>query len=285
MTYRMLRFDSVLLPDRIPEEDFSSGNVESTLLDSVGGTFDYFGDRPRLPRRIQISHQGRYLGGSVLWVTEDGDTVTDENGTPIAVRQGGSPREQVDTLKALTGQRLPLWRQRVSDDALQWRMARLMAVDYIRIVDDVGRVADLDIVFETNEVTWKALTANEPSVAVSAGDIEALVISNAGSVEVDNAVVRVLGTSGTITGIDFFNGATGVSLFWSGTLASGETLELDDGLQTIRKDGVDAYSGLTLQSNHSARSWFLLAPGPNVVAVTLIGGDGTVTVEFYNQWI
>lgn len=287
MPYRILRFDNVFLPDRIAHDDLSSGQVESPLVDSVGGTFDFFGSRARLPRRIEIVHQGRYLGAPLAWVTEGGALVVNEDDKAILFAASGSPRFQVDAIKALTGQRRRLWRQRDEDGALLWRNARLMHVHHIRKNEDVSRVADVELRFETDEPTWKVEPLLTPNVAVTAGlgNPAALLVDNVGSVAVLDARLRITRTSGTITQVNLANAMTGANVGWNGSIGAGGVLVIDTGLQTVRLNDGDAYGGFFLWPDHSTAGWFPLTTGPNACTFSTVGGNATVQVEYYAQWI
>ena len=75
---------------------------------------------------------------------------------------------------------------------------------------------------------------------------------------------------------------TGVSyLTWAGTITDGQALVIDCGARTVKNNGVDAYSGLTLHStNHVIDDWLRLEPGNNSVLVAYTGGNGTSTALF-----
>lgn len=47
MPYSLVRFGEVPLPDAMQDEDFSTGQVGNSLVDSIGGRFNYFGSTTR----------------------------------------------------------------------------------------------------------------------------------------------------------------------------------------------------------------------------------------------
>jgi hypothetical protein len=63
---------------------------------------------------------------------------------------------------------------------------------------------------------------------------------------------------------------------------------VDCGARSIKNNGVDAYSGLTLNAGHTTAPWLRLAPGSNTVTITYSGNadaSATVTFSYYDGWV
>lgn len=282
MPYVLTEFNDVPLPAGMAEDDFSTGEAESALIDSVNGAFDYFGDRVRLPRRRTITQRGIYVGETAYLVDDAGNYIVDESGNRIIAGSATAMlRAAVDAIKAQQGQRGPLWRRR-DDGALQWARARLLRVDYPRTVEDAGRVAHVDCTFETLDAGWRAATATTTAASVSAGATAGLVVPNAGIVSVPDAVFSAAATSGTVTSVRVQG--QGIDWTWTGSLTTGQTLTVDAGAQTVRRGSADAYGGFARASGHTAAGWLPLAPGDNVLLVTVAGGNANITVTHYDQF-
>lgn len=280
MTYALTDFNEVALPGRMPEDDLSTGMAENSLLDSIGGAFDYWQTVQRPPRKRTIPFRGIYTGETTYLVDEAGNYIVDEAGNYIIAGYAANIlRAQIDALLAQQGRRGSLWRER-EDGALQWLTARLQSVNYIRKVDD-AYTATIDCQFETLDYAWRAETATQKSVNASAGVAAGLTVSNGGDVTVYDATLTVARTSGTISGVTVTG--PGVAWTWAGSLASG-ALVIDCAAQTVRAAGVNAYSGFSLGAGHTARGWLPLEPGDTPLVVTVTGGAATVTVTHYNQF-
>lgn len=282
MAYQIVEFCGVTLPYYNPEQQDSAAVVESALMDSVGGVTDYYGTLTRRARRYGIELTGIYLGETSYVVDEAGNQIVDESGNIIIAGDGVSMlRAQVQALRAKTGVRGSLWRIRQDDDAREWITARLLSVTHDKRREEMGRLAKLSCSFESTHTAWRAETATTTSVSTTAGVGVGLVVPVGGDTGVQDAVLTVTRTSGTITAVTV-TGA-GIAWMWTGSLASGAVV-VDCGAQTVRKAGVDAYSGFALGSGHTVAGWLPLEPGLTPLTVTTTGGAATVAVQHYNQW-
>ncbi len=280
--YALVRFNGVDLPDRNDEDDLTPGISESSLLDSIGGVFDYFGARQRLPRRRTITQRGRYLGETTYVVDEFGNPMVDGFGNYIVAGTAVEMlRQQIDTLLPQQGRRGTLVRLR-EDGVEQTCTARLLAVEYLRSFEDAGVVAELRCTFETSDPGWRSGTAVATSGNLADGLYGDLSIPNGGDVDLRDAVLTVERTSGTVTSVWVRN--TIIDWTWTGSLGAGDILNVDDGAHTIRKGSTDAYSGFVRASTHTAHSWLELPQGTNPIRVTVTGGEATVTVTHYNRF-
>lgn len=285
MPYRLHTFDGVVLPDRVPEDDLSTGMSETSLLDSVGGVVDYYGSRAHLARRQSITLRGLYAGESSYFVDDLGNFLVDDlgnfliDGSALQVLQA-----QVDAIKAKTGARGALVRLREQDSSEQWKTARLLGVSHRQTVADALTVALLDCTFETAMAAWRAPTATATSVSAAAATPTGLTPDVAGDVTVDDTVLTITRTSGTITQISVTCPDLGVDLTLVTSIGASESVIVDCGAQTIRRGSTDIYSGLTRNAGHTARGWLPLAPGSNPYVVTCTGGAATVAFSHYNQF-
>lgn len=283
MAYALYRFGDVILPDRIPEDSLYTGDVESTLLDSVGGVFDYFGARQRLPRQLVIPHKGRYLGERAYIVDHAGNQIIDHAGNRLVNGTAtGQLVAQVDALRERLGQRDRLWRRRDSDGVLQWKLARLMRVDGADVIENIDQVVDLTLAFETSMAAWRSATATMTSLGGGSGN-RALTVNVRGSAPVSDAVIAITAAA-TVTSIRVQHGDMGVDWTWAGALASGQILTIDAGAQTVRIGSANAYSGLAYNAAHRARGLLPLRPGTNGLMITS-DASASVSLTHYDQWL
>lgn len=283
MAYALYKFGNALLPDRIPDDSLYTGDVESTLLDSVGGVFDYYSSRQRLPRRMVIPHKGRFLGEQAYIVDQAGNYLVDGSGNQLINGTAASNLiGLVDAIREQLGKRDQLWRKRDGDGLLQWKLARLMKVDGTDTVDNVGAVIDLDLAFETQQAAWRSQSAITTSLGSGSGT-RALTVPVVGNAPVDDAILRITAAA-TVTLIRVRHGDQGVDWQWTGTLNNGQALTIDAGAQTVRIGNSNAYSGLSYNSGHRARGFLPLVPGTNAITVET-NANASITLTHYDQWI
>lgn len=291
MTHTLTHFEHAPLPVGVPIDDLSTGQIASSLLDSIGSAYNYWGDRQIHPRRQQFVHRGKYFGESAatsIRVTHDGDIRVDEAGNirVTATNRSADLAGQVDELKALRGAWGQLWRRRIHDSQMTFKRCRLLQVRHLENVNNAERVAEVESQFETMEIAWRSEEALTVSGSATAGAMLSLTVSNAGALAIGDAILRVTATSGTITRVEV--GGVGVHFVWTGTIPSGQVLEIDSGLASVTKgpEGLpaDAYSGFALQADHTEHDWLLLPRGDNLIKVLVSGGNATITAEYYLLW-
>lgn len=272
-TYRIYQFGVAPLPDRMTEDDLSTGQADSTLLDSVGSVFDYYGSTRRLPRRIVTPFVGKYVGEKAYIVDESGNYLVDESGNRIIAGDAGQMlRAQVDAIRAMIGAQDTLYRRREDDSATQWKRARLLSAEFVRTLEEShAYVATVRLTFETTMTGWRS--ASQRSANLSGDTITA---DNLGNFTVRDAILNINAT-GTVTTVTV-SYPSGVSWTWTGSMTSGQTLVVDAGALTVRKSGADAYSGFALGSSHTAQGWLDLPVGTTYVRVT---ADGPITATLY----
>jgi hypothetical protein len=284
MPYILTEFDNVPLPVAMPEDDLSTGMVESSLLDSIGGVYNYFGPAQRLPRRHQFAHRGKYEGDvtyriidtNFFRVTSDG-LVRVTASMALADLHG-----KTNDLKAKIGVWGQLWRKRLADDEMTWKWCRLLKVNHVEVIENANMVSEVESIYETADVGWRSEDPVVTSESASDGVGASLNVSNSGTIQVRDAILRVERTSGTITQVTITG--IGIDITWTGSIGSGETLVIDDGAQTVQIGSNDEYDGFVLGAGHTVDGWLPLDIGVNTLTVTVTGGNADVSVEHYNQW-
>ena len=76
MPYLITDFEGVPLPPAMTDDDLGVGKTDASLLDSIGGVFDYWQGATRYPRKRTFRHKGKYEAHSGLGlsrITTDGD--------------------------------------------------------------------------------------------------------------------------------------------------------------------------------------------------------------------
>lgn len=282
--YRWTTFNGVALPEYDAQRNQGTGQVDSALLDSIGGVFDYHGSNRRLPRRQTFDHRGKYVGELRYLVDESGNYQVDESGNyQIAGSAANHLRGQLLEIKAQIGVRGSLVRVRLDDESVsQTKQCRLIDVQHNQSVDDRNNLAEVTCVFESQQIGWKSTTQQSISKSLVAGTMQTFNAINGGGMPVHDAVLTVTRTSGTITAIVIEG--TDIDLDWSGSLGAGDVLIMDDGDKIIEENGADAYSGFSFGANHAANGLFPLPVGMTNLEITLTGGNATVALTWYEQW-
>ena len=283
MTYKVVTFGTVDLPQIMVADDLGTGEIESTLLASVGGLWDWYGATARRPQRALLAYAGQYQGQPSLLGTETPTLLGSETGVPFLANDGHMALQiQVDSLKALIGVRDKLWRKRDADAVLHWRWARLLDVKHTETISQrTGQLANIVAIFDLYGSGWKPAAPDVDAVANPGAIWSALTVENSGAMDATDAVLTVTRTSGTITGVSVTG--PGIEFTWTGTLATG-SLVIDAGAQTVRLNGVDAYSGFALGAGHTARGWLDIAPGLGIFQVLATGGAADVSLSHYEVY-
>ncbi len=279
MSYRLYAFNEVLLPFRMAEDDLSTATVDSTIVNITGQAWDAWETTRNLPRRHSIQHNGIYVGdGTVLARLNLTEIVTETCDNIIVGNEGQAVRAQVDALKAQIGVQGTLYRLRESDSVLQWKTARLLAVRHRQAVDDIA-TATIDSSFESTMRAWRGVTQQSAVLAYTGRGY--LYFENNGDLPIDNATLTITASS-TITNI-MVELAGGVSWTWTGSLTSGQVLTIDCGALTVLRGTTDQYSGLALNSAHTAIGWLPIPVGANNLIFTG-NGAATITLRWYEQF-
>lgn len=288
MPYRYLSFDGALLPEAMPEDDLSVGPVPSTLVDSLDGTFDYYGATQRLPKRQVINYRGLIVGeADTHLVDETLDDIVDESGDFIVLGAdyAADLRDKTDDIKGKIGVYGQIVREREDDGMQQFKYGRMLEARHIRTVRDVDRIAALDIAIETNGGPWKKVgTPFLHSGLVYAGSTF-FDVTIGGTSPVLDAVISVSAVGAPVTSVSL-TASGGHNWTWTGTIAIGTALVIDCGALTVKNNGIDAYAGFVLDPSHTARGWLEL-PSNQTTALTidLVGGPATINVQHNDQWM
>lgn len=285
--YQFYQFDGVNLPIYDPEQDLSTGTVDSTLLASVGGTVDVWSGYQRSPRTVKHTVGGIYEATDSAYPLVDhaGNNIVDHAGNRIiAGTAEGILRGQVESLRAKLGVAGSLWRRRWDDTTItQWKTARLLALQQRSERDHRTLLAKVDCVFESAMANWRSSAVDTVSGNLVAGGQVGLLLGGEGNATVEDSVLTVT-AAGTITSLQFVCVALGVDLRYAGTIGAGSVLVINCGSQTVTVNGVAAYSGFSLGAGHTARGWLPLPPGPWAMVVSS-NGAGTVASSHYDQWV
>lgn len=287
MPYTLTYFGDVALPDAMQDEDFSTGQVGGTLVDSIGGRFNYFGSTTRLPRSQQFTHRGLYVGEVIYRVTDEGDFRVIDNGAyrSTAVSKLADLQGKTDDLKAMIGQWAQLWRSRISDGVETWKQCRLLQVRHVEDVDKANAVSEIECAFETLHIAWRAAEITSEVKNPAAGTTTWLNIANGGTLPVRDAILTVTSLVTTTTSVRLYSVVAGVDFTWAGSLAAGQTLTIDAGTLTATIGDTDEYANLTFNAGHTIDDWILLPLGQALFYVSVTGSNATVTLSHYDQFV
>jgi hypothetical protein len=286
-SYQIYEFDGVPLPLYNPEQDLSTGSVDSTLMPSAGGTFDVWSGVRRLPRTVKHQVSGIYAApdGTAYIVDHAGNQIIDHAGNRIIA--GTAPallRGQVDAIRAKHGATGNLWRRRWDDPSVaQWKLARLLQVAEKSDVKHRTIAAKVDLVFESAMANWRDAFVDLVGTTLVAGGAVGLLNESSGNATIEDSVITVTAAA-TITSLQFEILHLGIDLRYTGTVPAGAVLIIDCGRQAVTINGAAAYSGFALGSGHTARSWCPLPPGVWAMQVSS-NALGTVSTSHYDQWV
>jgi hypothetical protein len=133
MPYRIISFDDVRLPEYNPVDPLSTGEVPSSLADTLNGSVDFWGNTRRLPRSQPITFKGMYVAERGLIVDHLGRTLIDPKRATIpAVTNGTDPNNMPnppipghDNDRAIISTDLYFADLRTRTDALKGRLGYL----------------------------------------------------------------------------------------------------------------------------------------------------------------
>lgn len=253
MSYHLYRFgDSQVLPLGDPLNDVAGADVDSDAVAVAGGVHYSYGSKIIPARLHTITHRGIY---------------------------SNNVETNVDAMMALLGQRLQLWRKRESDDALQYKWARLVSARWRRDVNQ-SQHAVMNLQFEANG-NWTSLTGSTAS-RTGGGS---LATSPSGDAWILNSKLTFTASSSTTHTFRIQDTTNGIDVQWSGSVTSGEDVVIDAGTWTVTNDGADAYSDFTVNSAHTAQRWIVLDPDGQTFTITLSAGAGTFEFSWSEQWV
>jgi hypothetical protein len=285
MAYQFVEFDGVSLPLLMASQNHQPMPIESSLVDSIGGVYDWRGSQRRAGRRQNLSLTGEFIGQTTYLVDEAGTYLVDDTGDYVIAGNGEQAlHSKVSEIMAQIGKRGPLWRKRLADDALHWKTARMMAVPWPRQWEDHAIRATLTCQFETSMEFWHAEDATVTSVSTTSG-VEAVFHAEVSAQTVNDAVLSVECTSGTITAVSVACDDLGIDIVWNvGFLVTGETLVIDCGEDAPPDGAIDSYDGFRLGVHHTARGWLPIPVGHWTFTITTTGGAADVDLTYYEQF-
>ncbi len=286
-SYQIYEFDGQPLPLYNPQQDLGTGAADSTLLSSVGGSFDTWPGIQRVPDSMKFTVGGIYAAteGSLSLVDESGNRIVDHAGNRILVATASQYlRQQVDGIRAKRGATGRVWRRRWDDPSVtQWKTARLLAAQEKSDSEHRTIMAQIDCVFESPMAAWRDAAADVVSANLVAGGQAGLLLGSDGNATIEDSVITVT-AGGAIASLQFSILHLGIDLRWAGALGAGSVLVIDCGTDSVTVNGAAAYSGFSLGPGHSARTWLPLPPGAWAMLVAS-DGPGTVSSSHYDQWV
>lgn len=276
--YWYIRFGSVILPKRMPQQNHGTA-VRSRFVETVNGRLDMDHLSDSLVQKKKITISG-------IYATSDGNV-----------------RTQYDALLAMRGKLAKLWRQD-ADNNWYWLLARLVSVSNARSLDQYSNYIDVAAEFEPVSTKWhgyrngagwqindgvsqinNGLQFNQPdeTETVSPG-ANNITITNNGNVVVNDAIITYSAAIATDT---VTINAGGDQISYTGTVAAGNDLVIDCGAMTVKNNGSDDYDNLSVPSTRT--HWLPLEPGDNAVTVTIsyvpISSDTSeILFDFYEGW-
>ncbi len=170
------------------------------------------------------------------------------------------------------------------DASTRWRYCRLTGVEATRQGGNKPVWVEATLTFQPEDEYWKATAATQPSGALTANTTTNITANNAGDRNANRVTITITAGNSAITSVRVQIVALMVDWMWTGTLAATKSLVVNAGACTVKNDGANAYSTFTLHAtNHKVREWLLLAPGNNMVAVTIAGGGvgSTMALSYY----
>jgi len=251
MSYHLHRFGGTQLLPVGDSVDGLGADVPSDVTRTAGGWHFAFASGVVPLGAHRVSHRGIY---------------------------SASVQSNADALMALLGQRLQLWRMREADSALQWKYARMLNCQWDR---DVDQSLHAEIASEYEAVGYWKAAAQATASRASTGS---LTLTGGGAARVYDAVITFTASGTGTKTLRLQDSVAGVDWTWTGTVTSGQVVTIDCGAFSVLKNGVAAYSGLTLNAGHASDYWSVVMPGSNTFTVTLTGA-GTFQATWYDQWV
>lgn len=284
MTHIYTHFGDVPLPLHRQRYQHDPMSAMPSLQRGVDSFYDLYGSGIADPNMQVMPITGIYIGEVTYLVDEAGNRFVDEAGNHFIFGDAKTMlRSQLLALRHMVRTYDVLWRARVNEQSVrEWKMARFVSLRQPTNYDDLY-IAEITANFETSMAYWHAEEATEYTDDAEDGVALSLWVENSSSVTIDDAVLTITQTSGTITDIAIACTELGIDLEWTGTLTTNEQLVFDLSGLAISEDAEDAYSGFEKGADHTATTWMPITPGLHLFTVTVTGGDATVLLSFYAQ--
>jgi len=280
MSYRIYRFgDTQLIPDYDARQEIGTGMAQIESIDGPrGGAFDSLGT------------EQAFRGGFAVKTTGI-----------MAAATSAALKTEFDALRAYLGKRQKLWRR---DDAgeMQWAWARLVAVNVTREAKNQCYL-EMDLSFYVYSAVWNGdnhgvqyfdsgllfddgLFFDDNEIYPLGTSPTTVTLSNDGNATIRNFEFAFTPKVSPITALKIEVSGK-ISISWAGTLAVDTQLVFDFGAMGISNNGVNAYSGLTLNADHKIDDWARLEPGDTTFLITRTGGSASseLAVSYYDGWV
>jgi hypothetical protein len=287
MTHKYTAFDTIPLHFYSPVYQHDPAPASPGLRRTTGGYVDAYGSAESDPLNQMIPVTGVYVGETTYLVDEAGNRFVDEAGNAFIFGNASTMlRSQVTALTEKTRQVGQLWRVHLDDETVrEWKTARLMQVRHTQRQEDLF-IANITANFEPLMANWHAETQTVTSSSVTAGTPKLILVENAGET-VEDGVVTVTRTSGTVTAFSLACTTLGISWVWTGSIASGEVVTVNDGDDTVISSNAagtltNAYSGFS-RPGHAAKGFLTLPRGTHLFYVTALGGNISIAFKHYTQ--
>ncbi|MBK8113268.1 MAG: hypothetical protein IPK44_01465 [Candidatus Accumulibacter sp.] len=275
---RLTQFGTYVFPLFNKRDIVSTGDTGGTLLRLPGGgAYDAYGTDPAPEGIREVSTEFEIIAS-----------------TTAAVQ---TARDQI---RARAGLWRKLWAH-YPDGSDRWAWARMSKVKMERRREYLF-YQPVGLTFEIKDPGWNGtghgatwyldsglyldagLYLDYDDTILLDGSPKSATITNGGNRTVTAVVLGFRAAGNAISGIRFVCGSCDWT--FSGSVAAGKILTIDTGTRSIRNDGVDAYSLLTLNAGHTVADWLQLAAGANTVTITYTcaGAASTLTPTFYDGW-
>jgi hypothetical protein len=284
MTWRVIQFGDLVLPNYDPQINLGTGQALSALVELPGGgVFDQYGDEDRPMRPMKFTKRA---------------VIHDENRSTL--------QDLFDALKAYAGKKESISLLSLDgDEEYRWAEGSVEVIDGPRRPGDMY-TQDVEINWLIDRPLWHgALRAgwyfddgyylddglyfDESNSTTLDASPKTVTANNGGNATVEDAIITVTAGSAPITALKIerqVSGTTYEELDFTGTIATGKALVIDVGAWSVLNDGVDAFNDLAMGSDHKSECLLKLLPGDNTIIVTITGGstDSTIAFAYYDLW-
>ena len=278
--YRLITFGTTTLEYYNQVDGIGSGETPTQFQAlPEGGALDLFGSQQKHPGVVEYSKSLRLQAATKTALTN--------------LYLG---------LLQLRGKRDMLYRKTVGSNLTHWKYARLVQVTASRDFDQAKfkLIQDVDLRFASQETFWHGTAVGwtldsgyylNAGLSLDTGNSQTLTTSpktftltlgsasDAGRAPTRAIIMTINPGNASMRNITIAR-TGGESLYYSGSLASGELLVINTGSMQVMKSGVDAYSNLTFTPTADLATWFSLLPGANAMSVSWTGGGTGAEIDF-----
>lgn len=209
-------------------------------------------------------------------------------------------RAALDALRAAVGTRAYLYRRADDNNLVHRALCRLASMDVQRSYEQRRAYQPVTLQFlqmsawqgassawtlDDGELFDDGLLLDATSYSWSIGGSPTFrTVANGGNLPVTDAIFAITAGATGLTNPILTGG--GMDLRWTGTIAATKSLVIDCGALSVLNDGANAYSGLTLGSNHTIEAWCSLPPGETTIELAITGTltGATWGVSFRDRW-